>query len=1131
MDTNRLKKFARESRTKLLSQVEAKLNTLLVDKEALSPNLRSKENQINDIREQMRKLGKEQFIEKIAYTWFNRFTALRFMDANNHTFIKIVSPPEGFTLPEILSEAKSGFIDNKLNIDKERLNKILDGQIPSSNPQADVYKMLFISACNYYNSIMPFMFERIEDSTELLLPDDLLSENSVLMQVVKNMTAEDCQNVEIIGWLYQFYISEKKDEVINAKKRYKREEIPAATQLFTPHWIVKYMVENTLGRMWLEARPNSNLKEYMEFYIEPTDKDKIPPRTIASPEEITFLDPASGSAHILVYAFELFAKIYEEEGYNKTEIPKLILEKNLYGLEIDERAAALGSFALTMIAAEYHKRYLKNTLEPKIYIFEDSEDIPAFTNAKTLGSLIRISKHEHENIRVNEGELFSTKKLKDIAWVLSKKFDCVVTNPPYVNSSYMEKDTANFVKNYYKETKSDLFACFVIRAKELVKADGQIGFVTPYVWMFIKSYEYLREVVINYSTIQNLIQLEYNAFEPAVVPVCTFTLRNELTETMGDFIKLSEFRGYKNQPIKTLEAIENPKVDYRFTANQNNFKKIPGSPIAYWVSEKICDTFEKSKALKKYADPKAGMQTGENEAFIRLWYEVKFNYIGVGQTSDEAKKSNFKWFPYNKGGEFRKWYGNNEYVVNWENDGEAIKRDKLTKLDAGLCLPSNSKPKNMGYYFRESITWSFISSSSFGVRYSPTGFLFDIAGSSLFLPKNLINYFLGYLNSTLATKFLNTLNPTMNYQVGNIATLPIIVRENKEILVVIEEYVLQAFNISKAEWDSRETSWDFKKIELLSFKENNKINSAYGKYCDYWQELFVKLHKSEVKLNKLFLEIYGLQEELTPEVDLKNITILKQETTITKNNELVFNADEIFQQFISYSVGCMFGRYSLDKEGLILANQGETLEDYLKQIPTPTFIPDDDAIIPVLEDEYFTDDIVGRFREFLKVTFGEEHYEENIAFVEEAIGKDIRKYFAKDFYADHIKRYKKRPIYWMFSSPKKSFNVLIYMHSYKSDTVSKILNDYLREFQEKLKARKSHLTQISISEDSKPAEKNKALKEINKIDNIQAELQEYERDILYPLAAQKIEIDLDDGVKVNYNKFGKALQKVSGLSE
>lgn len=1113
MNSNTLKKFAREARTKLLSQVEAKLNYIL---NTDSVELRSKDKQLNEIRGQVKLLGKEYFVEKIAYTWFNRFTALRFMDLNNHTFIKIVSPPEGYTLPEILSEAKSGHIDDRLKVDKERINKILDGVIPSSNPQGDVYKTLFIAACNYYNSILPFMFEKIEDYTELLLPDDLLSENSVLMNVVKNLNKEDCEDVEIIGWLYQFYISEKKDEVINAKKRYKTEEIPAATQLFTPHWIVKYIVENTLGRMWLEAKPESKLKDYMEFYIEPADKDKIPPRTINSPEEIKFLDPASGSAHILVYAFELFTKIYEEEGYDKPDIPKLIIEKNLCGLEIDDRAAALGSFALTMKAASYHNRYLRAPLIPKIYVFENSDEVEQFKNAKDLGTLIRLTKADYENIKVEEGSIFYEKQklTKEIAGILRQKFDCVVTNPPYINSSYMNSTLLDFVKRNYKNTKSDLFACFLVRNRELAKHDGMIGYVSPFVWMFISSFEWLREDIVVNSTIQSLIQLEYNAFEPACVPVCTFTLRNEYVDVRGDYIKLSEFRGFESQPIKTLEAIQHPSIGHRFSTNQSEYNKIPGSPIAYWVSERVFETFDKNKKITEFTTPCTGMQSGDNELFIRYWWEVDKINSQLSSTDNSLK-----WIPLIKGGDFRKWYGNYFDLINWENEGYEVKNHPSSVL------------RNSNYYFKEGLTWNRIGINGFGVRYVPEGFIFDQAGDSLFPnDTNKLFFFSSLLNSVIGEKIMEILSPTMNVTAGSISAFPIIFGNSSQNKVIEQCHSLVT-RISKAEWDSREDCWAFKKNELLRLKENGQLNNAYNNYCNYWKSQFFQLHKNEEELNRIFIEIYGLQDELTPSVDLKDITILKQETEITENGLLGFNQDEIVQQFISYAVGCMFGRYSLDKEGLILANQGETLKDYLEKVPNPTFKPDDDAIIPVLEDDYFVDDITGRFRDFVKVSFGEEQYNENIAFVEDALGKDLRKYLAKDFYADHIKRYKKRPIYWMFSSPKKSFNALIYMHRYQSDTVSKLLNDYLREFQEKLKAKKQHLKHIVTSESSRPAEQTKAQREINKIEAIEVELQQYEREILYPLATQKIEIDLDDGVKVNYNKFGNALQKVTGLTE
>lgn len=1126
MDTNVLKKFARDSRAKLLSQVEAKLTYVLSTD---TVELRSKEKQLNEIREQVRILGKENFVEKIAYTWFNRFTALRFMDLNNHTFIKIVSPPEGFTLPEILSEAKNGHIDDRLKVDRERLNKILDGILPSSDPQGDVYKNLFIAACNYYNSILPFMFEKIEDYTELLLPDDLLSENSVLMNLVKNLNKKDCEDVEIIGWLYQFYISEKNDEVINAKKRYKTEEIPAATQLFTPHWIVKYIVENTLGRMWLEAKPDSPLKDYMGFYIEPIDKDKIPTRTINSPEEIKFLDPASGSAHILVYAFELFTKIYEEEGYDKPDIPRLIIEKNLYGLEIDERAAALGSFALTMKATSYHNRYLRAPLIPQIYVFENSDEVEQFKNAKDLGTLIRISKGEHNNIKVEEGSIFyeKQKRIKEIANVLIEKYDCVVTNPPYVNSSYFNKALTDFTNENYKETKADLFATFLVRSRELTKSNGMIGYVSPFVWMFIKSFEKLRDIVIEETTIETLVRPSYTAFfDSAIVPLCAYVLRNQKVNSYrSTFFDLDYLGNAEEQIPRLLDGINNPNSKRKFFQLTDNFKKIPNSPLAYWVSERVMDAFQRFDAINSLMITRKGMVTGDNEYYIRFWWEIEFHNIGFELTRKEAKESGLKWFPQSKGGEYRKWYGNNYSVVNWHNDGEEL-QTRMHPTDNRIQATNF----NLDKIFEDAVTWSKISSTSFSVRYQPKGFLFNDASANGFpFDSKHIFFILGFLTTKVPELFLDAINPTMNYLSGDIDIIPT-PTENLEDQRILS-LCINSLSISRNEWDSSETSWDFKKSELLRLKENGQIQTAYNYYCNHWKEKFFQLHKNEEELNRIFIDIYDLQEELTPDVDLKDITILKQETEIAEDAQLQFNADEIIRQFISYAVGCMFGRYSLDKEGLILANQGETLKHYLQKVPSPTFMPDEDAIIPVLEDDYFVDDITGRFRDFLKVSFGEEHYNENISFVEEALGKDIRKYFAKDFYSDHIKRYKKRPIYWMFSSPKKSFNALIYMHRYKSDTVSKLLNDYVREFQEKLKAKKQHLTHIVTSESSRPADKTKAQREINKIEAIEVELQQYEREILYPLATQKIEIDLDDGVKVNYNKFGNALQKVTGLTE
>lgn len=1137
MNTNQLKRFAKEASIKLLDQVGRKLE--FVQNNTRQSFLDSYPTQIKSLKDKIQQIGKEQAVEIVAYTWFNRFMALRFMDANGYTVPKVVTPLQGMTNPEILQNALGGNIEPELKLDRKRINDLLDGKTAVADAHTETYKILLIASCNQWHTAMPFMFEPISDYTELLLPDDLLSDYSIVADIRNGMSEEDCQQEELIGWLYQFYISDKKDKVINAKKKYKTEELPEATQLFTPNWMVKYMVENTLGRMWLEARPNSNLKEHMEFYIEPNDKANIPFRKINSPEEITFLDPASGSAHILVYAFQLFTRIYEEEGYNTTDIPNIILDKNLFGLEIDDRAASIGSFALTMKATAYRKRYLRKPIVPKIYVFEETDEVSNFKNAKALGSLIRINKNDFEKIKVDEDSIFSVKQkqYKEFAQVLSMKYDCVVTNPPYVNAAYMNEVLADYVKANYKETKSDLFACFLKRSREFAKPDGMIGIVCPFVWMFISSYKWLRNHIIKETTIQNLIQLEYNAFEPACVPICTFTLRNEFTNQKGNYIKLSDFRGHENQPIKTLEAIQNPDCGWYYPADQKDFEKIPGSPIGYWLSKKVISIFSEFPKLSTLASPRKGNSTSDNNKFLRFWPEVNFSKVGLNFESVNCfLNENKKWLPYNKGGGLRKWYGYNEFLVNWENNGKAIRE-----------IPS-AVVTNEKYYMKPGLTWSTISSKAFGVRYFNEGYIFDNGGCCLFDIEKNRDYLAGLMNSKVFTLLLGQINPTLNFQSGEVSKFPII---EKNIGYISSR---ANYNLSKEEWDSRETSWDFQQNELIR-QQKKSLESAFDEYKTYWSAKFYELHSNEEELNRQFIEIYSLQDELKPDVPLEEITILKEEAKII-DNQLVIQAVTVLLQLLSYSIGCIFGRYSLDKFGLILANEGETLQDYLRIVdrcslsvvseeapttnnyqlptkhyqPTTKFMPDEDNIIPVLEGEWFNDDIVGRFKMFLKAAFGEEHFEENLKFIEDTIGKDIRKYFVKDFYNDHIKRYKKRPIYWMFSSPKGHFKALIYMHRYQPDLCSKLLNDYLQAFISKLEAKKQSETMLSLREDISAREKTLAIKEIDKSEAMLKDCREYGK-TLFAIATQKISIDLDDGVKVNYQKFKDILVPIKGLEK
>ena len=1151
MNTNQLKKFAQEARRKLIDQVASRLNYVL---NTDSAELREKSAAISNLREALKNVTKEQLIDKVAYTWFNRFVALRFMDVNDYQPIgvRVVSTLEGFTTPEILDEAKRGHIHDEIQVDRRKIGDLLDGRIPSSNAQNEVYKLLLTGVCNHLHKTFPFLFERIDDYTELLLPDDLTSEFSIIQDIRNSMSKVGCEEVEIIGWLYQFYISEKKDEVFASKDKVKKEDIPAATQLFTPRWIVEYMVQNTVGKLWLLNNPTSRLKDHMPYYIESTEKDDDFLK-IDSVEEITLLDQACGSGHILVYGFELLTKIYEEEGYNTSEIPQLIINKNLFGFEIDERAAQLSGFALLMKAREYNRRVFRKELKPNILCYKDLKlteeeiketftqlkfeltdellfDLKNIQQATNLGSLI--SPHsDTKSIQTVIDKVISSKSSSDVflryrleelevslehLLLLSNKYHCVVDNPPYMGGGKMNKDLSDWVKINYPSSKSDLLTCFVERSYTQVYPKGYLGFVTMESWMFLSSFETFRKTLLENHQIESLSHFGWHIMRIAF-GTCSFILKAHSNnfETKGTY-NYMEFDNID-------KSIERPKKfplkdngRYNYT-NQKDFSKIPGSPIGYWLSKKLHKIFE-GESVGKLAPVRKGNSTSNNLRFLRFGYEInRKNHSIRNDSIENTLKSNKYWLPYNKGGGNRRWYGFQEYLVNWKNNAEDIRNIKTSVV-------TNEK-----YYMQPGLTWSTITSSSFSLRWFEQGFVFDNGGCCLFVKDEKERlYILGAMNGKVFQYILSGINPTLNFQSGEVSKFPILFASDLDELNTL---IKESINISKDEWNSREMSWDYIKNKLIQFKAQD-LEETYDLYQHYWKNKFFQLHKNEEELNRQFIDIYGLQDELTPDVHLEDITILKEETSIV-NGELVFDQEEVFTQFISYAVGCMFGRYSIDKEGLILANQGETLQDYLlkveKQESELSFFPDDDNIIPILDDEWFEDDIVGRFYAFLKASFGEQNFEKNLSFVEDSLGKDIRKYFVKDFYKDHIKRYKKRPIYWMFSSPKGSFNVLVYMHRYTPDTLNQVLNGYLNEYREKLKTRIETLDHLMVS--GSPSEQNKASKEKDKIQLVLLELQEYERETLYPLATERISIDLDDGVLVNYNKFGDAIAAVAGLND
>lgn len=1186
MNTNQLKKFAQEARKKLIGLVGAKLEKVLTQD---SVALRTKASVIESLKEELSKTSKEVLIDKVAYTWFNRLVALRFMDANDFQplGINVLSPAPGVagSSSQLLSDIQAGIFPSELNLDNEYIMAVLNRTTPSNNPDDTVFRLVLIAVCNDLHRIFPFLFERIDDYTELLLPDDLTSSFSIVSDIVNGMSTEDCQEVEIIGWLYQFYISEKKDEVFSAKGKVEKEDIPAATQLFTPRWIVEYMVQNTVGKLWLQNNPGSDLRNHMPYYIEaPEETTTSEFLKVECVEDIKLLDQACGSGHILVYGFELFTKIYEEQGYSPSDIPALIIQNNLIGFEIDERAAQLAGFAIIMKARAYHRRFFRKAKAPHILCFKDiyfvdaeiSEilrtyditpheqfhaDLEIMAEATNLGSLIQPQTSLDDLIRIqdkiqNETTttlLFEDQQKRKLLHALhqliplQQKYHCVVDNPPYMGGGKMNTTLSSYVKEQYPNSKSDLMACFMESGLFVLEEKGYLGMINQHSWMFLSSYESLRNDIINKAHIDTLLHLGARTFPEIggeVVQNAAFTFSKSKCNNIGSYIRLVDYDSTNLKKDKTLEAIRNPKCGWFYTANQKDFEKIPGSNIGYWLSEKLLSSFRKGE--EDIINPKQGLATTNNNRFLRFWSEVSINKMGVGQSRQSFISRLFRWAPYNKGGEFKKWYGNQSYVVNWLDDGEEIKilvkaKYKDKSYAQGFSDEKWDKliqvwvVKNIDSYFKEAITWSFISSSSFGVRHSPKGFIFDVAGSSIFPKESEMKFLLGFLNTKITKEILQILNPTLNYQVGDMRNIPIINPKGTNCKVKISNIVAYNIVIAKKEWDSRETSWDFVENELARIQKEDSsklISESMAGYISYWRDQFFQLHQNEETLNREFIEIYELEDELTPDVPLEDITLLKDETKIS-NGELIFQENEIIAQLISYAVGCIFGRYSLDKEGLILANQGENLADYIQKVGKGeadlSFIPDEDNVVPLLDEEWFDDDIVNRVREFISAVWGADQLQTNIDYIEQALGKDLRKYLIRDFYKDHIKRYKKRPIYWMFSSPKGSFNVLIYMHRYTQDTISTILNGYLRPFMEKIRNEMQRQQDIIIA--GSASEQGRARKREDQLADLLMDCEKYEHDILYPLAGERISIDLDDGVLVNYNKFGEAIAPVAGLND
>lgn len=1165
MNTAVLKSFAPEARRQLMEAVTRRLDYVLA---ADTPALRQAAGQVAALRKQANK-DRTGLIERVAYTWFNRLAALRFLDAQGwHPFqARVLTAVEGETQPELLKLFRTGTLPAELQdqVDATKFNDLLDGRLPTAiagaDPQGEVYRHLVLGACRYYHRLLPDVFEKLDDETELLLPDDLLTATSVAEGFRTKITDEDCAsldesgkaraNVEVLGWLYQFYISEKKDAVMARKKAVPTEDIPAVTQLFTPHWIVRYLVENSLGRLWLLNRPQSRLKEHMPYYIEGEPETDF--LKISKPEEIKVVDPACGSGHMLTYAFDLLFRIYEEDGHAPTEIPALILRHNLHGLEICPRAAQLAELALVFKARDVSRRFFQpgRVVRPNIIELQDVKFgagelkdyiaglglgdlfnqpvlklLHQFEETKSFGSLIQPSLSEgdiQELRRVIEakdlgGQLFlrdthlKVLRVLEQAEALTQRYHVVAANPPYMGLRGMEGGLKMFLESAYPEAKHDLYTSFIDRTGSLAVPKSYIGMVTMQGWLFLSSFTAFRSKFFGSSSFINLAQLGARAFDSIVgevVQTACFVILNA---------PLPQFRAvYLNVTEEGDEAAKDyyvRKPSHKYVASVADFKRIEGIPVAYWLSEKARDAFASGCLVRDVAKPRQGLATSDNGRFLRYWIEVDYGNIGFHLSNRiEAKATRRKWFPLAKGGPVRKWYGNNDYVVNWEDDGR-----EMLAYAAKLYGSPTRTVKNMDFYFREGITWSTIS-NRFSMRYSAPGAISETKGAMCFASnKTDLTYLLGFSNSLLVESFLKVFSPTLDFHEGPFGKLPFLKSNAFETIVnLVEECV----RIARAEWDNFETSWDFNDQPLLRPElKGITLEASWQNWAIQCTAAVRRMQELETENNRLFIAAYGLEDELKPEVPEEQITLARAD------------ARKDVAAFLSYAVGCMMGRYSLDKPGLILADAGDTLENYLDKVGKArgeiTFLPDEDAIVPVLEGEWFEDDVAARAREFLKVTFGAETLNENLRFIEESLGKPLEKYFLTDFYKDHLQTYKKRPIYWLFQSPKKGFSALMYLHRYGRDTCN-ILLKYLRDYLHKLEGRIARLAYVDANSTS-AKEKADARKEAEKLRKTLKECQEWERETLLPLAQQRIELDLDDGVKVNYLKFGDALATIPGLA-
>ena len=1197
MDTGKLKRFATEARSILMKGVKHRLQSLGFDLktgQAVEMPVQVEGGAVfmNDtvstdfymrwmsLYNNVQSRSIKEVAEEAAYTWFNRFMAIRIMAKQDFIAPVLEYESEDVRVPAIVSEARQGRMPQMKESVRCQLMELLEDDSKTS----EQFALLIVAFC-HENPIINKCFGAIADYTELLLPQNILSDGGFVDMInhTEFITDEQYASAELIGWLYQFYISDRKDEAFAKKGKYDADEIAPATQIFTPNWIVKYMVENTVGRIYIDNNPYCEIKDELKYLVGNKPSDNV--LKVDDLADLKVADLACGSGHILNECFDLLFKIYVEEGYSRRKAIEDILGKNLLGIDLDTRAKQLAMFALLMKACQKEQSFLDAKVMPRVYNMprpiaevipsdwstkdateflhdtiphymlgsndkmtkEITDAVLLMNHADTLGSIMKfdiseetrnaimIRTQEYEQLLAN-GEIVPEAiqlliPYMHIILALTDRYAAICMNPPYMGSGRFDSVLSKYVKDNYEEGKADLFSVFMLLAINRLLPNGKYGMINMQSWMFLSSFEKLRTRLLTENRIDNMLHLGPRTFDELsgeVVQNTTFVITNNKDkDATGSYYRLVDGKNCGDKERMFLEAKENDgNRIYYPNVSQQDFEKIPGCPIGYWVSEKVISIFSKYPNMTQKVNATQGLATANNNRFTRFWFEVTWTKVGLNfESVKDTLRSEKKWFPYNKGGNQRRWYGNQEFIVNWENDGYEIKnfKDENGKV--------RSRPQNTQYYFNPSISWSDISSSSNSFKIYPKGFIFDVCGMSCFEVPNRINL-LGVLNTKFYAFLSHILNPTMHFQIGNFKQLPYL-----EIpLEDFDHLVRKNISISKQDWDAHETSWDFQRNELVNLSDDIRIEEEgdpaatvitsspisllIQEYHAIWEQRFNILRANEEELNRQFIDIYGLQDELTPDVPLNEITILQHGEISIENDRIKWHDDVVMKQFISYAVGCIMGRYSIDKPGLILANQGDGVNEYNENVPNSRFEVDDDGIIPIMtSDTEFADNAIHRFKQWLAIAFGDTHLVENLNFIEGALGKSLDDYFVKDFWKDHKKMYQNRPIYWLFASKKGAFQCIAYMHRMNAYTAERIRTKYLLPHIEWLMQKQSEMEENAA---------NLSTAERKKLDSIRKQIDECREyhDRLHVVADEQIAFDLDDGVVVNYAKFGDVLQKI-----